>query len=518
MNMTTKIRGFSAVIGLAAMVWAVPQAAWTQEASGGTLNIAIIGEPPTLDAHQSTAFITQSIGWHIYEGLFTLDANFDAVPMLAESYEFDEARNTYVIDIRADVPFHDGTLLDADDVIASLERWSNKSNYGRLMFDNVVELRKTGDLTIEIELAEASPIVPMMLAVPNQQAAIYPASIVEEYGNREIRTYVGTGPFQFDEHIPDRHIRLTRFDDYAALEGKADGMGGARTAHFEQLTFIPTPEVSVRLEGVQTGLFDITDQVSQDMAPMIELYPNIEAMITKPYWWSMAVFNKSRAPFDDQRVRQAFALGVNNEEIMAAAFASPEFYRLDPGILFQEQTSWWTDADAGIYGANDVERARMLLEESDYDGEPLKWLTTREYDFMYRNALVAADQLRAVGFNIELEVVDWATIVQQRNDPDAYHIFSGATTFTPDPGVWPCFDSEWPGFWEDSVKDDLVRRLNTQMDPEARRSVWEELQTHFWTTVPMAKFGDFFILGVKSTDVHNFEATPFPFYWNVWKE
>ena len=251
---------------------------------------------------------------------------------------------------------------------------------------------------------------------------------------------------------------------------------------------------------------------------MIDLYPNVEATITRPYWWTMAVFNKSRAPFDDQRVRQAFVLGVNNEEIMGAAFASQDFYRLDPGILFQEQANWWTDADAGMYGANDIERASALLEEAGYNGEPLKWLTTREYDFMYRNALVAVDQLRAVGFNIELEVVDWATIVQQRNDPEAYHIFSGATTFTPDPGVWPCFDSEWPGFWEDSVKDDLVQRLNTQMDPEARRGVWDELQTHFWEAAPMAKFGDFFILGVRSTEVQNFEATPFPFYWNVWKE
>ena len=518
MTITATICRFSAALALAVTVSNIPQSVRAQAASGETLNIAITGEPPTLDAHHSTVFITQSIGWHIFEGLFTLDENYEPIPMLAEKYTFDEARKTYVIDIRANVAFHDGTILDADDVVASLERWSRKSNYGRLMFNNVVALRKTGDLTIEIELAEASPIVPIMLAYPNQQAAIYPASIVEKYGDKEIKSYVGTGPFRFGEHIPDQHIRLTAFDDYVALDSEARGMGGMRKAHFGQLKFIPTPEVSVRLEGVQTGLFDITDQVSYDMAPTIELYPNIEATITRPYWWSMAIFNKARAPFDDKRVRQAFALGVNNEAIMGAAFASQDFYRLDPGILFQEQANWWTDADNNMYNTNDAERARALLAETGYDGEALKWLTTREYDFMYRNALVAVDQLRKIGFNIELEVVDWATIVQQRSDPEAYHIFSGATTFTPDPGVWPCFDSEWPGFWRDSVKDDLVRRLNTQMDAKARRDVWQELQTHFWDAVPMAKFGDFFVLGVKSSAVRNFKATPFPFYWNVWKE
>ena len=63
-----------------------------------------------------------------------------------------------------------------------------------------------------------------------------------------------------------------------------------------------------------------------------------------------------------------------------------------------------------------------------------------------------------------------------------------------------------------------MQRLNTEMDPKARRDVWVELQTHFWKAAPMAKFGDFFILGANSTAVQNFKATPFPFYWNVWKD
>jgi peptide/nickel transport system substrate-binding protein len=508
-----------AVAALAASLVALAPAVSAQEpVKGGTLNVAITGEPPTLDAHHSTAFITQSVGWHIYEGLFTLDKNYNAVPMLAESFEFDQGRNTYVIKIRPNVSFHDGSILSADDVIASIERWGRKSNYGRLMYKNVVEVHKTGDLTIEIQLKEPSPVVPMMLAFPNQQAAIYPQSVIKEFGDNEIRSYIGTGPYRFAEHVPDKHIRLVRFDKYAALGAEPNGMAGKRVAYLDELRLIPTPEVSVRLEGAQTGLYDVADQVSQDMLPMVEMYPTIEANITKPYWWTMAVFNKKRAPFSDAKARQAFVLGVGNKEIMSAAFASEDFYRLDPGILFQEQAQWWTKADSGMYGKRDLDRAKALLKESGYDGKPIKWLTTREYDFMYKNALVATEQLKEVGFNIQLEVVDWATIVQQRNNPEAYDIFSGATTFTPDPGVWPCFDASWPGFWEDPVKDDLVRKMNAEMDQAERFKIWEKLQGHFWQQAPMAKFGDFFILGVKSTAVKNLDATPFPYYWNTWKE
>ena len=514
-----RLTGWLVGAALAASMGAAGLPAGAQQPKqGGVLNIAITGEPPTLDAHHSTAFITQSVGWHIYEGLFTLDSKYNAVPMLAESVAFDEKRNTYVIKLRANVPFHDGSILNADDVVASLGRWGRKSNYGRLMFKNVVELRKVDDLTVEIALKEPSPVVPMMLAFPNQQAAIYPKSVIEKYGDNEVRSYVGTGPFRFKEHVADRHLKLERFAKYAAASGEPDGMAGRRVAHFDELRLVPTPEVSVRLEGVQTGLYDIADQVSQDMLPMIKMYPTIEPVVTKPYWWTMAVFNKKRAPFNDPRARQAFVLGLDNKQVMGAAFASEDFYRLDPGILFQEQSQWWSKADGGVYNKRDLERAKTLLKESGYTGQPIKWLTTREYDFMYKNALVATEQLKAVGFNIQLEVVDWATIVQQRNNPQAYDIFSGATTFTPDPGVWPCFDPAWPGFWEDSKKDELVRKLNTEMDGKKRFGVWEELQTHFWDQAPMAKFGDFFILGVKNVDVKNVAATPFPFYWNAWKQ
>ena len=54
--------------------------------SGGVLKVAMIGEPPSLDLHWTTAVITQEITFHVYEGLFTYDRNYAPIPMLAESY------------------------------------------------------------------------------------------------------------------------------------------------------------------------------------------------------------------------------------------------------------------------------------------------------------------------------------------------------------------------------------------------------------------------------------------------
>ncbi|MCZ8517332.1 ABC transporter substrate-binding protein [Paenibacillus filicis] len=483
---------------------------------GGTLKVAIAGEPPSLDVQITSAFLSQEIGWHIYEGLFTLDDKYNAVPLLAKDYNFDMATNTYVIHLREGIKFHNGKVMTADDVIASLNRWGKKSSYGAIFFNNVKELKMENDLTLDIILKTPQPNVPMLLAFPNQQAAIYPKEIIDAAGDGPIKDFIGTGPYRFVEHVPDQHVKLSRYDDYKPLPGSANGMGGSRVAYVDNIMFIPTPEVSTRLDGVQTGQFDYAEQISTDLYESMKANNQVDAVIVKPYWWPQAVFNKKTGPFKDQRMRQAFALALNMEPIMKAAFTSSEFYRIDPSLMFQEQKQWWTDAGKEMYNQGNIEKAQQLMKEAGYNREPIRWLTTKDYDFMYKISLVATEQLKKAGFNIDLQVVDWATLIQKRANPDLYEVFMGATTFTPDPGIWPVFDSKWPGFWENSNKDALLKSLNSEMDPAKRKAIWDKLQAITWDQVPVVKFGDFFLLGTKSKKLQGLQGTPFPYYWNVW--
>ena len=89
---------------------------------GGTLRVALTGEPPTIDVHQTGATLVLNIAWHMVEGLFTLDKSFGVIPMLAEGYQVAPDRLTYTIRLRKGVPFHNGQEMTADDVVASLQR------------------------------------------------------------------------------------------------------------------------------------------------------------------------------------------------------------------------------------------------------------------------------------------------------------------------------------------------------------------------------------------------------------
>src|SRR5512132_1583474 len=96
------------VLALLAVFSPVAAQAPEQPRPGGVLKAAMIGEPPTLDLHTTTATIVQQITWHMYETLYTYDREYNAAPMLAESHTVSDSGRTYTFRLRRGVKFHNG--------------------------------------------------------------------------------------------------------------------------------------------------------------------------------------------------------------------------------------------------------------------------------------------------------------------------------------------------------------------------------------------------------------------------
>src|SRR5438093_7470925 len=169
------------VLGLAV---AVPDAA--AQKKGAVLKVGNLGEPPTLDAHWTTATITEVLAQHIYEGLYTLDAKSQPVPMLAEGMPaVSKDGLTYTFKLRPGVKFHNGKELTSEDVVASLNRWGKQSQYGKALFAVAAELRAVDRQTVELRPKQPSAAVVISLAAPNNFAAIYPKEIAERFKPEE---------------------------------------------------------------------------------------------------------------------------------------------------------------------------------------------------------------------------------------------------------------------------------------------------------------------------------------------
>ena len=342
--------------------------------------------------------------------------------------------------------------------MASLKRWGGYAVQAKALWASVEDVRPAGKYAVELRLKEKSGIVLISLANANNFAAIYPKEIAEKYPTpNKVTEFIGTGPFKFVEWKPDSHIRMVRYDDYKARPEPPNGWGGQKVAYVDEIRWIPTPDVATRVATLESGEVEFADDLQADAYGKIKENPKLKPLIVRPYAWAMAVFNKKEGLMTNQKLRQAIQMAVDVEPAMKAAVGNPLFYRLDPGLSFQEQKAWHSSVGAPFYNQHDREKAKQLLREAGYKGEPVRFLSTKEYAWMYNYALVTKQQLEELGMVIDLQVVDWATLVQRRNNPQMYDIFTTGMAFVPDPTQHPYLRCDWPGW---SCDDEIQKRMD----------------------------------------------------------
>jgi len=517
--MSRPLAAIAAIVFVLAFSVTSPSPSWAQEQprSGGVLKIATIGEPPTLDPHSTTATIVYQIAWHVLETLYTFDRNHEPIPMLAEGHTVGDEGRRYTITLRKGVKFHTGNELTSADVVASMQRWGRIHTTGKAVWKHVEAVEAKDPYTIVIYLK--APMAGMLFGLANPYGGIYPKEIVDGAGDGQIKQLVGTGPYRFVEHKPDRHIRLARFNEYVARTEEPNGYGGKRAAYLDEILFIPTPDVAVRLAGLETGDFHYASTIKPDLYERLKKLPAIETNIIKLGYWPVAVLNHKQGLMTSKPLRKALQAALKMEPAMTAAMGSREFYRLD-GALFPREVSWYSTAGTDRYNQGSRSAARRLLNEARYAGQPLRWLTTQEYDFMYKTAAVAKQQLEDVGFKVDLQVVDWATLVQRRGKPELYDVFSTAFPSFPDmldPSFPTMVQCDWPGWWCHEEKDRLLVQAGRETDVKKRKELVDRIQTIFYEDVGRIKFGDAFPFHAARKELRgDFRTGPTLAFWNAW--
>ena len=504
-----------AAVMLLSLLAAVPLAvAQETPRMGGVLKVAAIGEPPTLDIAMSTATQVYEIMWHASESLFTHDASFNPIPMLAEGYTVSDKGLRYTITLRRGVKFHNGKEMTSADVVPSLRRWARLASVGRVLARSIESIEARDAFTVLVHLKHPSGSLIYGLAEPH--ASIYPKETLEAAGEGTLKDFIGTGPYRFVEHRPDRHIKLVRFNDYVARSEPPNGFGGKKTAYFDEILFLPVSDTAVRLAGVETGEYHHAMFVKQDAYERIKSLPQIESRIVKPRGWAVAVLNHKAGLMTNKKIRQAMQAALDMEPIAVAGFGFKDFYRLDPGLFFPEQP-WHSTVGANLYNQKDRDKARRLLQEAGYAKQPLRWMATKEYEFMYKNALAARQQLEQTGFVVDLQVVDWATQNQRQEKAELWDVFSTGFVFAADPALHVAFRCTFAGWWCHEEKERLMGELRAENDVKKRKAIVERLQVIYYEDVGTIKIADYFTLDAARRELRGpFRTAPRMYFWNSW--
>jgi peptide/nickel transport system substrate-binding protein len=493
---------------------AVPPAAAAAMRRGGTLRIAEIGEPLTLDTVATTADLTSEITLPVFEELFIFDANWRIQPLLAASYTVSQDALTYTLTLRKNVPFHNGRDMTADDVVASLNRWGRVSPRGPSVYQHVDSVQASGADTVVLKLKQ--PYAPLLafLALPNGAAAIMPHEIVEAAGTSPLKQFVGTGPYRFVEWAPDRYVKLARFDHYAARTEPASGYAGRRDALADEIFYYPVSQVATRIAGVQSGDYDIGIGINQDAYTSLTKDPRVVAEIIRPGSFLTFFFNKKQGVMANEKLREAVLVALDMQPIMSATFGNPDLYSIYPSV-YPKGTPWYTTAGSEWYNVHNVARAKELAKEAGYSGQPIRWLTTQQYDYMFKSTVVAASQLQHAGFTVDLQVLEWAGVLDHRSKPADYDMFTTSHGFVPDPALITVFSSAYPGWWDTTTKNTLMNEFTREVGQSARVKTWAELQSLMYKEAPIVRPGEFYGVVLRSRALNTFRASYWVVPWNV---
>ncbi|MEF2246619.1 ABC transporter substrate-binding protein [Paenibacillus sp. IITD108] len=476
------------------------------------LNIALTAQPPTLDTAMTVSAVALDTAGNIFEQLYTLNANYEPVPALAESVERSEDGLSYTFKLRQGVKFHNGKELTSEDVVASMNRWLVTSSRAKVLLQNA-KFEAVDTYTVKLTVEKATSDVLILISAQAQFPAIMPKEIIESAPAEGIKEYIGTGPYKFVEWKQDQYIHLERYDEYQSVDRDPSGFDGRKEAPTKNLYFHFVTDHATRIAGVKTGKYDVADSIPIENYDELAAVNNVELQ-SFPGGALTAFFNTTEGVLSDVKLRQAVLAALNNEEIMLASFAKPELYSLSPSYLSTNQTQWTNEAGAEYYNQSNPEKAKQLLAEAGYNGEEITLLTTKDYNEMYTGTLVIQEQLRQIGMNVKVINFDFPTFLETKNDRSKWDIFLASTGYQITPPQLLAVNPDWAGLNNETVANALVA-IRSAATPEAAKQEWEKLQGFMYEFASSTVLGHYNGVVAINKNLEGFELYEAPVVWNA---
>jgi peptide/nickel transport system substrate-binding protein len=480
---------------------------------GGEIRIAWAAQPPTLDPVATTAYATRDIARNIFEGLIALDANDVPQPVLARSFSVSSDNTTFSFVMRDDVSFHDGSDMTLDDVVSSIERWVADSVVGQRFFAESTVTNDGGD-TVVIEAASPLAAGLVLIADNSQQLAIMPKAVVEARTETGVSDIIGTGPFKFSSWEADQAIVLERFTDYASPGGEASGLAGEKKAYADKLIFDIVPDASTRLSGLQTGMYDMSQNMSTDHLNAVQADSSLVTIFEEGYFGGL-VFNKKEGPSSDVYLRLAIQAALEMEAVGQAGFGSKEFFTLS-GALSAPGAAAYTDGGLEAYNAADPKKVEDLLAKSSYNGETLRILSTRDLAGNYQEATEIQNQLKKLGINSDLMVSDGATFYSRRTDPAGFDMFVTGWSLASTPILYTVLQPSYPGWTDNAAITKAISAVNAATSDGELGQAYTDLQTSVYDYVPLIKLVDYSQLNGAGSDIGGYRQHMGPILYGLY--
>jgi peptide/nickel transport system substrate-binding protein len=494
-----------------------------------TLKVVVHANLQILDPVWTTAFITMRHGYLVYDTLYAVNSKFEPKPQMASGHEVLDNGLVYRISLRPGLKFHDGSPVRALDAVTSIKRWMARDPMGQRMNSVTASIEPLNELTFEIRLKEQWGLVIEALAKAANPAFIMPEKVALTPANTQITDPVGSGPYIFvkEEWRPGSKVVYRRNPDYIARNEPADYMAGGKRALMERIEWLYIPDHNTALAALTAGEVDYFEAPPLDFINTLERNKNLKTVDIDPLGTQGLIRpNSLYPPFNDIRARQALAHLVKQEDYMRVVVGNPALYKPFCGSFFHCGSDNGIQLGSEPFRQPNVDKAKQLLKEAGYNGEKIVVLQPTDRAQYNAATMVLIQSLRRAGVNVDVQAVDWSTLLSRRasrNQPEqgGYHLFittqGGPDTAMPVSNVWfntRCENAN-PGWACDMELDAMVAAWSRERDPLARRPILEKIHRRAWETLPYVIFGEYTQPIAVQANLHGIVAAGMPVYWNI---
>ena len=486
-----------------------------------------------LDPIWTTAYMSRNHGYMIYDTLFGTDEKNQIKPQMVESWTESPDHRLWTFKLRKGLEFHDGKPVTSEDVTASLARWGKRDSMGAALMTFVERMDAPAADTFRIFLREPCGFVLEALGKPSSNVPfVMPKRVAETDPFKQIEDTTGSGPFIFkrDEFKPGDKAVYLRNPKYVPRKEAPSGSTGGKVVHFDRVEWnLAMRDPQTQVNALARGETDLIEQVAFDQYEAVKALKDVRVFFYTPLGRQfMARFNHLHKPFDNPAVRRAAIAAFTQEPFLRAQVGSKDLYSTCPS-MFTCGTPYSNTAGSDIQAKSNLKKAQDLLKASGYDGTPVVLLKPTDIYSINKLPDVGAQVLRQAGFKVDLQVMDWQTMLSRRAKKDPIEKGGWSLIFAAwdSPDIWNPINnaaldargekSAGVGWPTDEKLEALRAQFLRETDDAKKKKLAEAIQARAFEIGTHAPIGEYRQPGAMAKSISGIVVGPGNFYWNVRK-
>jgi peptide/nickel transport system substrate-binding protein len=524
---TPRPRAALAKLGFAVLLCLASLPAQAEKVVRAVLNT----ELAVLDPIATTINATRVFAYLVFDQLVAIDSQGKYHPQMLEGWQISDDKLTYTFTLRDGLLWSDGTPVTATDCVASIKRWGKRDGFAKSLMAMTKDLRVTGDKTFVLELAQPFAFVIEALGKPgNNVPVMMPARLAATDPGTAIKEPIGSGPFTFrqNEWRPGELAIFDRNPNYKPRPEPADGLSGGKKVNIDRVEIINQADVATRMLSLQSGGVDLLEYIPFDYIVPLRNEPKVVVapLVGVEQMLQALSLNHAQPPFNNLLARRAVQAALDQAEVMASLGLPEDMYLKKCLSIYLCNAAGTSDAGLEYYQDAGLDRAKALLKESGYNGERVVLLHAATSASLNPTGLVEADILKRIGFNVDIQTSDFATVAARRASKAPVSeggwsaipvIWNGIDLVNPlsDPAVFNNCNEYNPGWYCDEELTELLRQYALAPDEGQRRDLAGQIQKAFHRNVNFVLGGQLSAPMGWRADLKGVIPFAFPVFWNM---